>query len=71
MLFNLSVYSVAVNSVKVSGKEGPYGVNSTCFQKGTSLAAVQKILGYNRLITMAIYLNLTDGHIVEGFEKKW
>lgn len=40
-------------------------------QKGISLAAVQKILGHDRLTTTAIYLNLTDGHIVEEFEKKW
>lgn len=40
-------------------------------QKGISLAAVQKILGHDRLSTTAIYLNLTDAHVVEEFEKKW
>lgn len=40
-------------------------------QKGMSLAAVQKILGHDRLATTAIYLNLTDAHIVEEFEAKW
>lgn len=40
-------------------------------QKGISLAAVQKILGHDRLSTTAIYLNLTDSHVVEEFEKKW
>lgn len=40
-------------------------------QKGISLAAVQKILGHDRLTTTAIYLNLTDGHVVEEFERKW
>lgn len=40
-------------------------------QKGISLAAVQKILGHDRLTTTAIYLNLTDTHVVEEFEKKW
>lgn len=40
-------------------------------QKGLSLAAVQKILGHDRLATTAIYLNLTDAHIVEEFESKW
>ncbi len=40
-------------------------------QKGISLAAVQKILGHDRLTTTAIYLNLTDAHVVEEFEKKW
>jgi integrase/recombinase XerD len=40
-------------------------------QKGMSLAAVQKILGHDRLTTTAIYLNLTDQHIVEEYEAKW
>jgi integrase/recombinase XerD len=40
-------------------------------QKGMSLAAVQKILGHDRLTTTAIYLNLTDQHVVEEFEAKW
>lgn len=44
---------------------------TSALQKGISLAAVQKILGHDRLTTTAIYLNLTDGHIVEEFEKKW
>jgi integrase/recombinase XerD len=39
-------------------------------QKGISLAAVQKILGHDRLTTTA-YLNLTDGHVLEEFEAKW
>ena len=33
-------------------------------QKGISLAAIQKILGHDRLGTTAIYLNLTDTHVV-------
>ena len=40
-------------------------------QKGISLAAIQKILGHDRLTTTAIYLNLTDAHVVEEFEQKW
>jgi integrase/recombinase XerD len=40
-------------------------------QKGISLAAVQKILGHDRLTTTAIYLSLTDGHVLEEFEAKW
>jgi integrase/recombinase XerD len=40
-------------------------------QKGISLAAVQKILGHERLTTTAIYLNLTEGHVLEEFEAKW
>ena len=40
-------------------------------QKGISLAAVQKILGHDRLTTTAIYLNLTDGHVLDEFEAKW
>jgi len=40
-------------------------------QKGISLATVQKILGHDRLQTTAIYLNFTDTHIQEEFERKW
>jgi integrase/recombinase XerD len=40
-------------------------------QKGISLAAVQKILGHDRLTTTAIYLNLTNGHIIDEFNNKW
>jgi len=40
-------------------------------QKGISLAAVQKILGHDRLTTTAIYLNFTDAHVVEEYTSKW
>ena len=40
-------------------------------QRGISLAALQKILGYDRLTTTAIYLNFTDAHVVEEFSSKW
>ena len=40
-------------------------------QKGISLPTVQKILGHDRLATTAIYLNFTDVHIQEEFERKW
>lgn len=40
-------------------------------QKGISLAAVQRILGHDRLTTTAIYLNLTEGHVIEEFVQKW
>jgi integrase/recombinase XerD len=40
-------------------------------QKGISLAAVQKILGHDRLMTTAIYLNFTDAHVVDEFREKW
>ena len=41
------------------------------FQKGGSLAALQRILGHDRLETTAIYLNLTDAHVVEEYQRKW
>ena len=40
-------------------------------QKGISLPTVQKILGHDRLQTTAIYLNFTDVHVQEEFERKW
>jgi integrase/recombinase XerD len=44
---------------------------ATARQKGISLATVQKILGHDRLQTTTIYLNFTDTHIQEEFERKW
>jgi integrase/recombinase XerD len=40
-------------------------------QKGISLAAVQKMLGHDRLATTAIYLNLTESHVIEEYQNKW
>lgn len=40
-------------------------------QKGISIAAVQKILGHDRLSTTTIYLNFKDTHIVEEYTLKW
>ncbi|NNM59468.1 MAG: tyrosine-type recombinase/integrase [Legionellales bacterium] len=40
-------------------------------QKGISLAAVQKILGHDRLATTSIYLNFTDIHVIEEYALKW
>jgi integrase/recombinase XerD len=40
-------------------------------QKGISLAAVQKMLGHDRLTTTAIYLNFTDAHVMDEFASKW
>lgn len=40
-------------------------------QKGISLAAVQKILGHDRLTTTAIYLNFTDTPVMEEYASKW
>jgi integrase/recombinase XerD len=44
---------------------------TTALQKGISLATVQKVLGHDRLQTTAIYLNFTDIHIQDEFERKW
>jgi integrase/recombinase XerD len=40
-------------------------------QKNISLATVQKMLGHDRLMTTAIYLNFTDTHVCEEFLAKW
>ncbi len=44
---------------------------TTSLQKGISLPTVQKILGHDSLQTTAIYLNFTDVHIQDEFERKW
>ncbi len=40
-------------------------------QKGISLATVQKMLGHDHLATTAIYLNLTESHVIEEYQNKW
>ena len=63
------------NRAKLTQEVTPHILRHTwatlALQKGMSLAAVQKILGHDRLTTTAIYLNLTDGHILEEYERKW
>lgn len=69
------IVKIVANRAKITSPVSPHVLRhtfaTTALQKGISLAAVQKILGHNRLTTTAIYLNLTDTHITEEFEKKW
>ena len=63
------------NRAKITQNVTPHVLRHTfatlALQKGISLAAVQKALGHDRLSTTAIYLNLTDTHVIEEFENKW
>ena len=63
------------NRAKMTREVTPHVLRHTwatpALQKGIPLAAVQKILGHDRLTTTAIYLNLTDSHVLEEFEAKW
>ena len=63
------------NRAKIAQDVTPHVLRHTfatlALQKGISLAAVQKILGHDHLTTTAIYLNLTDTHIIEEYEQKW
>ena len=63
------------NRAKITQNVTPHVLRHTfatlALQKGISLAAVQKALGHDRLSTTAIYLNLTDSHVMEEFENKW
>jgi len=63
------------NKAQLSQEVTPHILRHTfatlALQKGISLAAVQKILGHDRLTTTAIYLNLTNGHIIDEFNNKW
>ena len=40
-------------------------------QKNISIASVQKMLGHDRLATTSIYLNFTNEHVLEEFNRKW
>lgn len=63
------------NRAKLSQAVTPHVLRHTfatlALQKGVSLAAVKKILGHDRLSTTEIYLNLTDLHVQEEYERKW
>jgi integrase/recombinase XerD len=63
------------NRAKITQDVTPHVLRHTfatlALQKHISLATVQKILGHDRLTTTAIYLNLTDTHIIEEYEQKW
>lgn len=63
------------NRAKISRQVSPHVLRHTfatlALQRGVSLAAVKKVLGHDRFSTTAIYLNLTDQHVVSEFEAKW
>ena len=40
-------------------------------QKGISLPALQRLLGYDRLTTTEIYLNLSPEEVIREFKEKW
>ena len=61
----------ALNPGRLGGVENHLSESTLALQKGLSLVAVQKILGHDRLSTTEIYLNLTDGHVLEEYEQKW
>ena len=63
------------NRAQISKDVTPHVLRHTfatlALQKGISLAAVQKMLGHDRLTTTEIYLNLTESHVIEEFQNKW
>ena len=63
------------NRAKLTKDVTPHVLRHTfatlALQKGISLAAVQKMLGHDRLSTTEIYLNLTESHVIEEFQNKW
>ena len=63
------------NRAKISHEVTPHILRHTfatlALQKNISIATVQKILGHDRLMTTAIYLNFTDTHVCDEFLAKW
>ena len=63
------------NRAKISHEITPHVLRHTfatlALQKNISIAAVQKILGHDRLATTAIYFNFTDTHVCDEFLAKW
>jgi integrase/recombinase XerD len=43
----------------------------TAIQKGTSLPALQRLLGHDRLTTTEIYLNPSPEEVIREFREKW
>jgi hypothetical protein len=52
-------------------RPGSPSVSEVNFCHQRPLAAMQKILGHDRLTTRAICLNLTDTHVVDEYSQKW
>jgi len=63
------------NRAQITKEVTPHVLRHTfatlALQKGISIAAVQKMLGHDRLATTEIYLNLTGSHVIEEFQNKW
>jgi integrase/recombinase XerD len=46
-------------------------LSGAAIQEGISLPALQRLLGYDRLTTTEIYLNLSPEEVVREFREKW
>lgn len=62
------------NHAGITKEVTPHVLRHTCavnlIQRGMSLPAVQRILGHDRLETTAIYLNLTQEHVLQEYQQK-
>ena len=56
---------------RISQEVRPHVLRHTFATLAIQMAAIQKILGHDRLGTTAIYLNLTDTHVVDEYSQKW
>ena len=69
------IVKAVANRVGITKAVSPQVLRHTfatmALRKGISLPTVQKILGHDSLQTTAIYLNFTDVHIQDEFERKW
>lgn len=69
------IVKLIANKAKITRTVTPHILRHTfatlALQKSISLAAVQKILGHERLSTTSLYLNFTDIHILEEYSRKW
>jgi integrase/recombinase XerD len=69
------IVKAVANRAGLTKEVSPHVLRQTfatmALQKGISLPTVQKILGHDRLQTTAIYLNFTDVHIQDEFQRKW
>ena len=69
------VVRAAANRAKITKDVSPHVLRhtfaATALHKGINLPTVRRSSGHVRLQTTAIYLNFTDVHIQEEFQRKW
>lgn len=69
------IITAVANRAKITQKVSAHILRHTyacnCLQKGISVASLSKVMGHSSMVTTNIYLQFTNVHIVEEFQRKW